>query len=241
MATYFISDAHLGLGPRDVERKKEDRLLAFLRTSKADAEGLFILGDLFDLWFEYRTVIPRGYHRTLCALQEWTAAGIPVHYLAGNHDCWMLDFFPEELGVRTYTGPFDTTVDGRKVHLHHGDGLATHDLGYRLIRPLLRSRISTGLYRLLHPDIAIRIARGSSRSSREYTSTKDFGEDEGMVAYAEEAVARGVDIVVMGHRHRPLLKKLGAGLYVNLGDWITYNSYGRLQNGEMALLTWNGT
>jgi UDP-2,3-diacylglucosamine hydrolase len=241
MATYFISDVHLGLGPREIERKKEDRLLDFLRSSKADARALFILGDLFDLWFEYRTVIPRGFHRTLCAIGEWTAAGIPVHYLVGNHDCWMLDFFPEELGVRTYTGPFDVTVDGTRLHLHHGDGLAEHDLGYRLIKPVLRGRLSTALYRWLHPDIGIRIARGSSRSSRDYTSTKDYGEDDRMVRYAEEVLRHGTNIVVMGHRHRPLLRRMEGGVYVNLGDWITYNTYGRLLDGEMALLTWEKT
>ena len=241
MATFFISDIHLGLGPREVERKKEDRLLSFLRASMAEAQALFILGDLFDFWFEYRTVIPRGYHRTFCAIEEWTSAGIPVHYLVGNHDCWMLDFFPKELGVRTYAAPFDVVVDGVKIHLHHGDGLADNDFGYRLIKPVLRNRLSTALYRWLHPDIGVWIARRSSRSSREFTSTKSYGEETGMVRYAQKIIRDGTDVVVMGHRHRPQVKQLDGGIYVNLGDWITYNSYGRLQDGDMTLLTWDPT
>lgn len=239
MPAYFISDVHLGLTSKEQERKKEDELLSFLRSILPTSEALFIAGDLFDFWFEYRTVIPKGFHRTLTALQEFTDRGIPVHYLAGNHDYWMGDFFQSELGFQVYFVPFDTTVQGKRIHVHHGDGLAKNDLGYRLIKPVLRSKLSIALYRWLHPDIGVRLARGSSRSSREYTSDKDFGEDAGMIKYATARIAGGADIVVMGHRHQPLFKTIQHGTYINLGDWITHRTYGELSGGMMTLKTWH--
>jgi UDP-2,3-diacylglucosamine hydrolase len=240
MAHYFISDIHLGLGSRTEERAKEDRLLAFLRSILPSTDQLFIVGDLFDFWFEYKTVVPKGFHRTLTALQEFSERGIPVHYLAGNHDYWMGDHFRTDLGLTLHLEPFDVVVGGKRIHVHHGDGLAGNDLGYRLIKPILRNKINIMLYRWLHPDIGVRLAKGSSKTSREYTSGKKFGEDKGMVEYAEKCIAGGTDIVVMGHRHRPYTKPLGKGVYVNLGDWISYNSYGVLKDGIMNLYTWNG-
>lgn len=240
METFFLSDVHLGLGTREEERAKENRLLAFLEAARPTAEGLIILGDLFDLWFEYRTVIPKGFHRTLAALQRYTDGGIPVKFLTGNHDFWMGDFFETELGVSVLRGPAEITVQGKRVYLHHGDGLGANDPGYRFIKPILRSRLSITLYRWIHPDIGVSIARGSSRSSRAYTSAKDFGEDEGMIAHATEKIRAGADVVVMGHRHVPDLRVIGNGVYVNLGDWITHNSYGTMSGGTMHLRTWNG-
>lgn len=240
MAVYFISDVHLGLGSRDDEKTKEDRLLGFFRETRPSTEALFILGDLFDFWFEYRTVIPKGFHRTLAALQEYTDSGIPIQYLAGNHDFWMGNFFTNELGVKVHFDPFEVAVGTKRVYLHHGDGLAPNDLGYRLIKPILRSRLNIRLYRLLHPDLGVPLARGSSRSSREYTSKKDYGEDEGMLRFATKKINEGVDFVVMGHRHKPDFQRLGNGFYVNLGDWITYDTYGELVDGTMTLKVWNG-
>jgi UDP-2,3-diacylglucosamine hydrolase len=240
MATYFISDIHLGLGNREEEKAKEDRLLAFLSAILPAAENLFIVGDLFDFWFEYKTVIPKGFHRTLTALQEFTDRNVPVYYLAGNHDYWMRGFFQTELGLKLFFEPFDITISGKRIHVHHGDGLAGNDLGYRLMKPVLRAKINFALYRWLHPDIGVRLARGSSRTSREYTSEKKFGEDKGMIEYAEKKIAGGSDFVVMGHRHIPYVRPLGSGAYVNLGDWISHNSYAVLENDNMNLYTWNG-
>ena len=240
MTVYFISDVHLGLGGRAEERAKEDLLLGFLDHALPTASGLVIVGDLFDFWFEYGTVIPKGFHRTLTALQKYTDTGVPVHYLAGNHDFWMDDFFPAELGVHVYSGPVELLLGGKRVFLHHGDGLAPNDLGYRLIKPVLRHRWSIRLYRWLHPDIGVPLARGSSQSSREYTSRKKFGEGEGMAAFAAGKIRSGVDIVVMGHRHTPELVVMGEGTYVNLGDWITHRTYGVLRDGVITLQRWNG-
>lgn len=240
MSTYFISDVHLGLGTKTEEKEKEGRLLEFFDHIRPTATTLFILGDLFDFWFEYATVIPKGFHRTLAALQEFTDNGTAIHFLAGNHDCWMGDFFPSELGVHIYADPFSTTVGGKKIFLHHGDGLASNDLGYKLIKPVLRNRFNIWLYRWLHPDLGVRLARGSSRTSRDYTSNKDYGEEEGMISLARKKILEGIDIVVMGHRHKPQLVAVGNGTYVNLGDWIVHHTYAELQNGLISLKTWNG-
>jgi len=241
MKAFFFSDVHLGLGPRDVEKAKENRLLNFLHSALPATETLFIVGDLFDFWFDYDTVIPRGFHRTLAALQEFTDAGKSIHYLVGNHDCWMGDFFETEIGATLHREPFDITVQSKRVHVHHGDGLAENDLGYRLIKPVLRNRYAVKLYRWLHPDIGVRIAHRTSLSSRSYTTTKHYGEEQGMIRYAERIIAGGADIVVMGHHHRPATAKLGRGVYINLGDWITYNTYGEMSEGSIALKTWKET
>ena len=239
MSSYFISDVHLGLESKQREKQKEDRLLAFFKTILPSAENLFIVGDLFDFWFEYTTVIPKGFHRTLTALQEFTDRGTKVHYLVGNHDCWMKDFFTSELMIAVYAEPFETAVDGKRVYLHHGDGLAKNDLGYKLIKPILRNKFNVWFYRWLHPDIGVRIAKGSSRSSREYSSTKQYGDEDGMIQHATEKIRQGVDIVVMGHHHRANIIHIDQGTYINLGDWISQNTYAELTQGVITLKTWN--
>jgi UDP-2,3-diacylglucosamine hydrolase len=239
MAAYFFSDVHLGLASPEVEKQKENRLLGFLNAILPTSDHLFILGDLFDFWFEYATVIPKGFHRTLAALQSFTDRGVAVHYLAGNHDFWMGDFFQKELGVDLHFDPFEVTVGGKRIYFHHGDGLAKNDTGYKLIKPVLRNKLNIRLYRWLHPDIGVRLARGSSRSSRQYSSNKHYGEEEGMIESARQHIQHGADIVMMGHRHKPRVMILDGGTYVNLGDWITYNTYAELVDGMLQLKVWD--
>lgn len=240
MTAYFFSDVHLGLGSPQIEKQKEDRLLGFLRSILPSSDHLFILGDLFDFWFEYKTVIPKGFHRTLAALQEFADRGVKVHYLAGNHDFWMGDFFHNELGMELHFEPFETTVAGKRIFFHHGDGLAENDTGYKLIKPVLRNKLNIRLYRWLHPDLGVKLARGSSRTSRAYTANKHYGEEEGMIRYARTRIENGADIVMMGHRHKPTVVPINHGMYVNLGDWISYNTYAVLQNGDLHLRVWDG-
>jgi UDP-2,3-diacylglucosamine hydrolase len=238
---YFISDAHLGLGPRDVERAKETRLIEFFREIRNDAAELFIVGDLFDAWFEYRSVIPKGFHRLLAALDELTAHGIAVHYLVGNHDFWIRDYFRDELGMKTYRDAFSLTAYGKKVYLHHGDGVSNNDTGYKILKTILRNPFSIWLYSWLHPDLGVLLAATSSKKSRHYTSQKDYGEEDGMVAFARKKIDEGFDIVIMGHRHHPIMKDLGGGIYVNLGDWITHCSYAELSDRGITLKHWSQT
>ncbi|MFI5253636.1 MAG: UDP-2,3-diacylglucosamine diphosphatase [Bacteroidota bacterium] len=235
---YFISDAHLGLGDKTQDKEKERRLIDFFDAIMRDANQLFILGDLFDAWIEYRTVIPKGHHRLLTKLEDLTLHGISVHYLAGNHDFWMRDFFQKELGIKTYLEPIETKIDEKRFYLHHGDGFANNDGGYRLLKKVLRNPAAIWLYTWIHPDIGYGIARSTSQKSRTHTSVKDYGEDDGMVKSASKIIQSGIDIVIMGHRHRPLYQKIDNGIYVNLGDWMEFNTYAIFSNGNIELKTW---
>lgn len=235
---YFISDVHFGLESRKLERKKEDRVLAFFDMVMMKNAELCIVGDLFDAWIEYRTVVPKGFHRILTKLEDLTRNGLTVHYLVGNHDFWIRDYFHTDLGITTHLNPFSFTAGGKKFYIHHGDGLATLDSGYRLLKKIIRHPLSVWLFSWLHPDLGITLARSSSRTSREYTSNKHYGEADGMEAYAQRKIGEGYDYVIMGHRHTPITRQLGNGVYINLGDWISYNSYAEFNGSQLELRTW---
>ncbi len=236
---FFFSDVHLGLQDQQHEKEKEKRFLSFLSHVEEHAEQLFIIGDLFDYWFEYKYVIPRGYHHVISKLGMIVDSGIKVHYLAGNHDFWLKDFFPKDLGIPVYKDPFSIELRGKKFYLHHGDGLALRDTGYRILKKILRSRISIALFSTLHPDWTAPIALGSSHKSREYTGGKDFGETDGMFLFAKEKIiTEGFDVVLMGHWHKPLELKIENGVYLNLGDWITHNSYAEFDGNTIELKEW---
>lgn len=237
---FFFSDVHLGLQSAPEERQKEHFVLEFLTHVQQHGEQLFIMGDLFDYWFEYKTVIPRGYHHVLSKLGQLVESGVKVHYVAGNHDFWLKDFFPDDLGIPVYKDPFAMTLRGKRFYFHHGDGLALNDTGYRILKRILRSPISIFLYSLVHPDWTAPLARGSSKTSRQYTGHKDYGETDGMRQFAEGKLQEGFDAVVMGHRHVPLEHHAGNGVYINLGDWITHRTYAEFDGTTLALKHWNG-
>ncbi len=237
-STYFISDVHLGLESKEKEMIKLQRLCSFLDVVLRSGKELFILGDLFDVWFEYKTVIPKGHHRILTKLEDITRAQIPVHFLVGNHDYWMGNYFHDALGIQIYHEPFEKIIDGKRIYFHHGDGLALHDTGYRILKKILRNPLMIFLYKLLHPDIGIALASGSSKQSRDYTSKKDYGEMDGMLLFAEKKFNEGFDIVMMGHAHQSKLVSENGRVYVNLGDWITECTYGEMQNGNFELKQW---
>ncbi len=238
---FFFSDVHFGLQDALREKEKERRVLSFLDHVQKHGEELFIMGDLFDYWFEYKYVIPRGYHHILAKLSQMVDSGIRIHYVAGNHDFWLKDFFPNDLGITVYKEPFGITLRGKRFYLHHGDGLALNDTGYRILKKILRSPISIFLYGLLHPDWTAPIARGSSKTSRQYTGQKDYGETDGMKRFAESMISEGYDAVILGHRHRPSTESIGGGTYINLGDWITYNTYAEFDGKTLQLKEWNGS
>jgi UDP-2,3-diacylglucosamine hydrolase len=198
--TYFFSDAHLGLGTPEEDRLKEMRLIRFLDFIQHDAEQIFIVGDLFDYWFEYKTVVPKKYFRLFAKLAEITERGIRVFFTAGNHDFWVKDYFRTELGMEVYLDPIETEIRGKRFLVHHGDGLLKDDIGYKLLKKVLRNRLSIFLFSLIHPDITGRIARWSSLTSRRYTSNRTY-EGDGMVEFAAQKLQEGFNFVVMGHNH----------------------------------------
>ncbi len=235
MAHYFFSDVHLGYGDAATDRAREDRLLRFLRTIAPSADTLVIVGDLFDFWFDYRTVIPRGHVRTIAALAGFVERNCPVYYLLGNHDFGHRDFFAKELGVHVAADDLPLELDGKRIYVSHGDGKAHRDTGYRILKRILRNRVNQTFYRMLHPDIGIGLASWSSRNSRAYTDKKDYGPVDGLEEFARAKLREGFDYVVMGHRHSPQVVGEGRGMYVNLGDWLFHNSYAVLEGGVLRL------
>ncbi|MBM4169610.1 MAG: UDP-2,3-diacylglucosamine diphosphatase [Ignavibacteria bacterium] len=235
--TYFFSDAHLGLGSREENQQRERRIVKFLNRVASDGERLFIVGDLFDYWFEYRSVVPKGWIRLLGKLAELSDRGIKIFYVNGNHDFWMNDYFRTELGIEVHHDPLECTISGKKFYIHHGDGLLKKDRGYRILKSILRNRFSIALYSILHPDWTNALARWSSRTSRKHASNKTF-EGNDMVEFAERRIRQGFDYVVMGHHHRPIVRNFGRGVYVNLGDWISENSYAVFDGKHLRLEWW---
>lgn len=227
---YFISDAHL---PAD-DPESEDRLVTFLHSIKGKTGFLYILGDLFDFWFEYKSAIPAAYLRTLSAILSLTEGGVKVTYLPGNHDFWMRDYLQRQAGVTLAGEHFDVEHQRKKIHLVHGDGLARGDTGYKILKHIFRFKPNIWLYHLLPVDLAYSLARQTSRASREYTSAKsrDF---QGYYDYAEAKIRSGFDAVIMGHTHFPEIKEIGGGLYINTGDWIEHCTIVVLEHGQFRL------
>jgi len=233
---FFISDVHLGYEMRDKDMLREDLLLTFLKKIKQECSTLFIIGDLFDFWFEYKTVIPKYFYRTLSALKDYTDSGIEVVYLMGNHDFGHQDFFESELRIHVIKDDLERTIENKKFYLSHGDGKSHNDAGYRILKKILRSKTCQWLYFKLHPDIGIKLASNSSKSSRNYTQNKHYGKTEGMEEFAEQKIHEGFDFVVMGHRHRVVMETRGNGVYINLGDWLKNYTFGTFDGYEFKIL-----
>ncbi len=238
---YLISDVHLTLHDNKAERQRRQRLFRFFDMVRDTGGSLFIVGDLFDFWFEYRRVILKGYFDVISQLYLLRHAGIDIYFILGNHDYWTNDFFGDYLGFKVYPESADVEIDGRKVHLTHGDGLLPADRGYRLLRRLLRNRLTIFLYRWFHPDLGVALAQSASRLSRKYNP--DEGRENyyfnGLLGYAEQKWTEGSDIVVMGHYHVNRLHTSPEGKsFLCLGDWIHHFTYGRISEGQLEHLEW---
>jgi len=238
--TYFISDVHLGFGSPEEERSKENLLLELFREIAERRGDLFIVGDLFDFWYEYRHAVPRSFHRTLAALDDLVSNGARVEYLVGNHDFAVGDFFRSELHIPVHTRDLSVNIDSKRIYLFHGDGLAPSDTGYRLLKRILHNPFAQFIFRWIHPDIGFRLARLSSHTSRNYTGQKDFGPGDGMFEEAKKRINSGFDIVIMGHRHVPSLQRIDSGCYINLGAWLDDAPYAVLEHGDIRLFNRTG-
>jgi UDP-2,3-diacylglucosamine hydrolase len=234
---FFMSDAHLGQVPGEDETRVR-ALVSFFATVTAHHSSLFILGDFFDFWFEYRSVIPRSHFRILTALKGLTYSGTEVIYIGGNHDYWLGPFLEEEIGLRTYTEPVDLRAQGRRVFLAHGDGLGRRDWPYRALRGALHSRPLISLYKLLHPDLGLALAGWISRRSRSHSDGWAPNPEKLWNEVARPRFESGFDAVVLGHIHQPTeLSRENRELYV-LGDWINRCSFLVLQNGAFRRECW---
>jgi UDP-2,3-diacylglucosamine hydrolase len=235
---YILSDAHLGFAPEAVERN----VISFFRHVAQRGGSLIINGDLFEFWFEWRTVIPRRGFRALAALADVVDAGVPVLMIAGNHDCWGGDVLTKDVGVEYRFGPWIDEIAGWKARIEHGDGLRPmEDKRYRMIRPVLRSPLAIRSFRRLHPDTATRLATGSSHASRTYTS-RDQGRGLRDAAMRTEAADASLDLVILGHSHVATLEMLPGGtIYGNPGSWLDAPTYLHVNEERVSLRQWSGS
>ena len=232
----FISDIHLGLQDKETEEKKEKLLVKFLRFAESNCDELFIVGDLFDYWFEYRRVYQKGYYRTLAALKDITERGIKLHYFIGNHDFLHRDFFSKEIGALMYHDPIEVTLNNKNFYIGHGDGMVENDSGYRLLKMILRNKFTQWLYSLIHPDLGIALASGTSKTSRGYTAKKDYGEVDGLFEAARIKIDDGFDFVLFGHLHKRVFQEYKNGKYINLGSWLDEPCYGIFSGNKFEII-----
>lgn len=232
----FISDIHLGLQDKETEEKKEKLLVKFLRFAESNCDELFIVGDLFDYWFEYRRVYQKGYYRTLAALKDITERGIKLHYFIGNHDFLHRDFFSKEIGALMYHDPIEVTLNNKNFYIGHGDGMVENDNGYRLLKMILRNKFTQWLYSLIHPDLGIALASGTSKTSRGYTAKKDYGEVDGLFEAARIKIDDGFDFVLFGHLHKRIFQEYKNGKYINLGSWLDEPCYGIFSGNKFEII-----
>ena len=232
---YFISDAHLGIDDYAAEEARRDRLLTFLRSLRGRTRQLYIVGDLFDFWFEYRSVVPRQHYTVLHELSSLADSGTRIVYLAGNHDFWLGTFLDEQVGVETAPGPLTVTHQDRRIYIAHGHGQISADRGYRLMARIMHSRLSIRLFQMIHPDCGFAIGRLVSRMSRRHAAPTAWDPRETYRDLAFSLLDDGYDIVVFGHNHCPTLQRKGEKVYINLGDWLQHDTYGVLKDGRMSL------
>nr|WP_179375619.1 UDP-2,3-diacylglucosamine diphosphatase [Winogradskyella wichelsiae] len=229
---YFASDNHLGAPTSDASKPREKKFVAWLDEIKHDAAAIFLLGDLFDFWFEYKTVVPKGFTRTLGKLAEISDSGIPIHYFVGNHDLWMHGYFEEELGIPVYHEPKEFMFNDTSVFIGHGDGLGPNDKGYKRMKKVFTNPVFKWLFKWMHPDIGLRIGQYMSVKNKMISGDDDatfLGEEnEWLAVYCKRKLEdKHRDFFVFGHRHLPLEIDLNEkSKYVNLGDWIQYYTYG---------------
>ena len=233
--TYFISDIHLGAKSEKEEEERVSKFLNFLKEIENKAQKIFIVGDLFDFWFEYKYVIPKRHFSVLYQLKQFQEKNIEVHYFTGNHDFWLGDFFSAEMRIIIHENDWSGTIDGKKFYLYHGDGIAKRDSGYRFMKKILRNKTNLKIYRWLHPDLGIPFARFISGSSRLYTDRIDLKDNEDYIEFARGKFEEGYDYVIMGHRHDPLEINENGKKYINLGDWLVNFSYAVFDGKSLEL------
>ncbi len=238
---FFASDNHLGAPSQEASFPREQAFVQWLDSIEEEAAALFLVGDLFDFWFEYQKVVPKGFTRTLGTLARLADRGVPVYYFVGNHDLWMNGYFEEELGIPVFHSPQEFNLGGRRFLIGHGDGLGPGDKGFKRMKKVFTNPLAKWLFRWLHPDLGVRLGQYFSVKNRLISGdeqTRFLGEEnEWLVQYAKRKLSeKHYDFFVFGHRHLPLEIKLGPHSdYINLGDWIKYFSYGVFDGKTMHL------
>ena len=238
---YFASDQHLGAPTPALSFPREQKFVAWLNEIKRDAEAIFLLGDLFDFWFEYKTVVPKGFVRVLGKLAEIKDAGIPIYFFVGNHDLWMNDYFEKELNIPVYHKPQEFIINNKKFFIGHGDGLGPGDLGYKRMKKVFTFPLFKWMFKWLHPDLGVKLGQYMSVKNKMISGDDDAkylgDENEWLVQYSKEKLTKQhYDFFIFGHRHLPLEIVLNEkSKYINLGDWIQYFTYGEFNKDTFLL------
>jgi UDP-2,3-diacylglucosamine hydrolase len=238
---YFASDFHLGTPDAATSLERERRITAWLDSIRHDAYAIYLLGDIFDFWFEYRHAIPKGFIRLQGKLAELRDQGIPIAFFTGNHDMWMFDYFPRELGIPIYRNPQVMQVGAHRLLIGHGDGLGPGDKTYKVIKRFFNSSVCQWLFARIHPNLGIRIAHAWSRRSRITNKKREerFSgeENEFLLIYCRELEKRvHHDFYIFGHRHLPLdLPVSPQSRYINLGEWVNYSPYAEYDGTDVKL------
>jgi UDP-2,3-diacylglucosamine hydrolase len=237
---YFASDFHLGVPDYASSRVREDKIVRWLDMIKADAAEVFLMGDIFDFWFEYTTVVPKGYMRLFGKLAELSDSGIKLYLFKGNHDMWMFDYFKKELDATMVSNELEIERNGKKFYLHHGDGLGPGDAKYKLLKKFFRSRLCQWLFERIHPNLGVGVANKWSQHSRivqGHNQVRQNVEQEWLVAFSREQLKlKYYDYLIFGHRHLPLDIQLDDNSrYINLGEWVNYFSYAVFDGQKLEL------
>lgn len=240
--TFFLSDFHLGLDARLTSADREKQLVRWFDWAAPQAEAIYLVGDVFEFWFEYKTVVPKGFVRLLGKLAELRDAGLPIFFFTGNHDLWMGRYFEDELGIETFRQPILKEINGKTFFIGHGDGLGPNDFGYKRLKKLFSNPTAQWLFRQIHPDFGTRLAQFSSSKSRAAHASDDLkfqGEaGEWLIQYANRKLDTVfADYFIFGHRHLPIdwLLKNGKSRYLNLGEWMRWNTFAAFNGTEISL------
>ena len=238
---YFASDFHLGSPNHAESRIREDRIVRWLTSIEDKCSELFLMGDIFDFWFEYRKVVPKGYIRLQGKLANMSDAGVKIYFFKGNHDMWVEDYFTKEMGIQIVSDELVINRGGKSFYLHHGDGLGPGDANYRILRKVFRNPVCRWLFSILPPVIGLGIATGWSKESRIVNTRVEevfLGEDkEWLAVYSREVLEKQhYDYFIYGHRHLPMIIELGNNSqYYNIGEWFGFNSYAVFDGEELRL------
>ncbi len=241
---YFASDQHFGIPDTASSKLREEKFILWLDEVKNDARAIFLLGDLFDFWFEYKTVVPRGFVRVLGKIAELKDSGIPIYFFVGNHDLWMMDYFETELGIPVFHHPKEFKFDGKTFLIGHGDGLGPGDKGYKRMKKVFAHPLSKWFYRWLHPDIGVKLGQYLSTKNKLISGQEDVKflgeENEWLAQYAKRKLEhKHYDYFLFGHRHLPMEIQIGKdSKYINTGDWISHFTYAVFDGEELMLKTY---
>ena len=240
---YFASDFHLGAPNKESSDQREKKIVRWLNEIENDAHTIFLVGDIFDFWFEYKKVIPKGFHRLLGKLADLRDKDISVHIFIGNHDLWMFDYFPSQFNIPVHKSPQTFNIHGKSFYVGHGDGLGPGDRFYKFVKLFFTNRLCQWLFQWLHPNIGVWLAQSWSNGSRMANDAKpeEFeGDNERLLVYAKEVDKKTPhDFYIFGHRHLPLEMPVSENsVYFNLGEWVTQNTYVEFDGNSAHLKTY---